>query len=417
MLSEKLYKISIEGILNNCKSARDNCLSGTMLASPSTSDPNYYFHWTRDSALTALLLVRLLNKLPQYYKQIYDVICSYVFHEIATIQKNNKEYYAEPKYFVDGNRYDEPWGRPQNDGPAIRGYALVEFAFYQLKNENTRFIEEHLVDFPNKKGILYSDFEFVAKNYDKTGFDVWEEVEGHHYFTSEFQYQFIKKFSQLATIFGDIDTQHKCRKVLVNMRKFLDKYYQNHWLSSVEVVNHSSESRQWLDFANILAYNYCNLFWSPFLHSHIGPTINEIAKQNIEKFGVQHNIILFGRYKEDMYYQGPPWILLTIGFAQWLKRVDKMIKTDPTIKQEDWFQNLQQIIENVVFNESTSHDWIENNFSSLTTLYIRNMEKLLHIIHQKNNGFHESFYQQSLEGMSANNLTWSYASYLHFFIE
>jgi hypothetical protein len=38
-------------------------------------------------------------------------------------------------------------------------------------------------------------------------------------------------------------------------------------------------------------------------------------------------------------------------------------------------------------------------------------------IHQKNGGFHESFDKDTLEGLSAKKLTWSYASYLHFYIE
>jgi len=65
-----LKKIAIDGILSNCKSAFDNCLPGTMIASPSTVDPDYYYHWTRDAALTSLLLIRLLSKLPQYGKEI-----------------------------------------------------------------------------------------------------------------------------------------------------------------------------------------------------------------------------------------------------------------------------------------------------------------------------------------------------------
>jgi len=412
---DELYKISIEGILQNCKSTVDNCLCGTMLASPSSENPDYYYHWTRDAALTALLLIRLLNKLPEYNKQIYDVVSSYVFHEIATIQKNPLEYYSEPKYYVNGNRYDKPWGRPQNDGPAIRGYALVEFAFFQLKNENTRYIKEHLVDFNKKTGIIYQDFLFVIQNYDKPSFDVWEEINGFHYMTSEFQYQFIKKFSQLASIFSDNETTNKCQKVLVKMRKFLDQFYNHHWQSTVSPINVPESSRKWEDFANILAYNYCNLFWNPYLNSHIGPTINNIARDNISKYGTEYGVILCGRYMEDQYYNGPCWILLTIGFAQWLKRVNKMIKIDPNIKRNNWFTQLQEIIESVVINDTSSFE--NTDFNSLIEIYNKNLEKLLKNILQKNNGFHESFNQSNLQGISANNLTWSYAAYLHHFIE
>jgi len=414
-----LKKIAIDGILSNCKSAFDNCLPGTMIASPSTVDPDYYYHWTRDAALTSLLLIRLLSKLPQYGKEIYDTIVSYVFHEIATVQKNSLEYYAEPKYYVSGLRYEKDWGRPQNDGPAIRGYSLCEFAFYQLKNENTHFITQHLVDFKSKNGIIYQDFLFVLNHYEDVSFDLWEEIKGHHYFTSEFHYQFIKKFSQLADIYSEIDIVSKCRKLMVKIRKHLDMFYSKNsskWIATVIPTNVPEHHRQWEDFGNILVYNYTQLFWNPYLHSHIGPTINKIASENIQKFGKKHGVILCGRYIEDLYYEGPPWILLTIGFAQWLKRVKKMLDLDGSIRKEKWFQELHEIIKDVVIHDDESFD-DDNNFSVLVSKYKRNLEKLLMSIHQKNGGFHESFDQETLEGLSAKKLTWSYASYLHFYIE
>ncbi|CAK9018700.1 unnamed protein product [Durusdinium trenchii] len=35
---------------------------------------------------------------------------------------------GEPKYFVNGSVYNKPWGRPQNDGPALAGVFLAELA-------------------------------------------------------------------------------------------------------------------------------------------------------------------------------------------------------------------------------------------------------------------------------------------------
>ena len=32
---------------------------------------------------------------------------------------------GEPKINIDGSPYNEPWGRPQNDGPALRGINMI----------------------------------------------------------------------------------------------------------------------------------------------------------------------------------------------------------------------------------------------------------------------------------------------------
>lgn len=35
---------------------------------------------------------------------------------------------GEPKYYVNGQVYTGPWGRPQRDGPALRATTLMKFA-------------------------------------------------------------------------------------------------------------------------------------------------------------------------------------------------------------------------------------------------------------------------------------------------
>lgn len=41
---------------------------------------------------------------------------------------------GEPKYNVDGTRYNGNWGRPQRDGPALRAIALITYSNWLASN-------------------------------------------------------------------------------------------------------------------------------------------------------------------------------------------------------------------------------------------------------------------------------------------
>ena len=384
-----MEKICLKHILDNIKSLP--CAPGTIIASPTTSDPDYYYHWTRDAALTILCLVRLLNQtgFQNEHQEIYDNILSYIFHEINLVQ-NYPQDLGEPKFYVDGKPYDKPWGRPQNDGPPIRGYALTEFAFYQLKMGNPNFIEKHLLNFSSKKGIIYQDYEFVKENFDKNSFDLWEEVLGKHYFTLEMTYQFLKNLKKLSSIYQENDLTNEISIYLMKTKELLGLFYQNHWVSSIDIQN--DHQRQWIDFANVLAFNYSNIYYSPFINSHIGPTVLKIVRENKEKFGLIQEIIPLGRYQEDVYYQGPPWILLTLGFGQFLKRLEKL---SSICQFEMWYEEL---------------------INEIGKDYFIKLEKFIETFYLKNKNLSES-YDKDLKDLSAKHLTWSYSSFLFYFME
>lgn len=382
-------KICLKHILKNIKSLP--CSPGTIIASPSTSDPDYYYHWTRDAALTVLCLVRLLSnqEFENEHQEIYDNVLSYIFHEIDLV-RNYPSDLGEPKFYVNGKPYDKPWGRPQNDGPPIRGYALTEFAFYQLKKGNPQFINKNLINFDEYEGILLKDYEFIKHNFDKNSFDLWEEVLGKHYFTLEMTYQFLKNLKKLCNIYQENILVNEISMYLIKTKELLNEFYQKYWFSSIDIQN--DHQRQWIDFANILAFNYSNINYNPFLNSHIGPTVLKIVRENKEKFGLIEGIIPFGRYKEDVYYQGPPWILLTIGFAQFLKRLQKV---SLIINLDSWYHEL---------------------LSEIGEDYHNKLEKFIEKFYIKNNNLSESF-DKNLTDISAKHLTWSYSSYLFYSLE
>lgn len=49
----------------------------------------------------------------------------------------NGEGLGEPKFMVDGTRFNGAWGRPQRDGPALRAIALMTYCNWLIENGQT----------------------------------------------------------------------------------------------------------------------------------------------------------------------------------------------------------------------------------------------------------------------------------------
>src|SRR4051812_35506830 len=109
--------------------------NGAVIASPDESTPNqnYYFHWTRDGALTMNVVVGFYqNALTDERRGEYGRILR---EYVRFSRKNQKDPKAatltglgEPKFRIDGTAFTDDWGRPQNDGPALRTITLSRWA-------------------------------------------------------------------------------------------------------------------------------------------------------------------------------------------------------------------------------------------------------------------------------------------------
>ena len=50
--------------------APEGTLPGTVIASPSRQDPDYFFHWVRDGALTMAVVLELAKRFPEMSRAI-----------------------------------------------------------------------------------------------------------------------------------------------------------------------------------------------------------------------------------------------------------------------------------------------------------------------------------------------------------
>ena len=93
---------------------------GSIIASPS-KDPDYNFHWVRDAAIVMKGIITLYNDDNQNQKY-KNIMRKYIETELIHIQHHA----AEPKFNIDKTPYTGEWGRPQNDGPALRGIVCLQ---------------------------------------------------------------------------------------------------------------------------------------------------------------------------------------------------------------------------------------------------------------------------------------------------
>jgi glucoamylase len=129
--------ISIQGVLSNIGGLNSSLVAGaspgTVVASPSTVNPDYFYTWTRDSALTYTMLIdELIFGNLTLRKTIEDYTTAQAVLQTVTNPSGSLwpagDGLGEPKFYTNLTRYDGTWGRPQRDGPALRAIAFMTLA-------------------------------------------------------------------------------------------------------------------------------------------------------------------------------------------------------------------------------------------------------------------------------------------------
>ncbi|KAJ5676556.1 glycosyl hydrolase family 15 [Penicillium maclennaniae] len=145
--------IALQGVLYNVGANGTNVAgasSGVVVASPSKSNPNYYYTWTRDADLTLAMVV---ESFIAGETSLETVIQQYIAAQ-ATVQtisspsggSSDGAGLGEPKFNVNLTALLKgDWGRPQRDGPALRASALIAYGNYLVSAEkDLRFFRDLL---------------------------------------------------------------------------------------------------------------------------------------------------------------------------------------------------------------------------------------------------------------------------------
>ena len=126
--------------------------SGFVVAAPTNTNPNYYYHWQRDAGISMHTLQ--YTDQTTSFETYFQNYVSWVQYVQSENDPNGINVLGEPKFNPDGSVFSGGWCRPQNDGPASRSIALIQFANYLLDNGQKDYVIKNLYN-PNSTSSEY----------------------------------------------------------------------------------------------------------------------------------------------------------------------------------------------------------------------------------------------------------------------
>jgi glucoamylase len=382
---------------------------GFIVASPSKSDPDYYYHWVRDAALVMNFIFEYEKDQSKKIKFFKDYVGLERIHQ----SKSKIADQGEPKFYTTTEPFQGPWGRPQNDGPAIRALANIKFAELLLQRSSPAISELYKSELPATTPIKI-DLEYVSHQWKNPDFDLWEEVHGAHFFTRVVQLNSLEKGAALAKTLGDADAakwyHSQAELIQRSMNKFWDAK-KDYVVATVDQVGGRNEKVSQMD-ASVILGSFFRPLKTDF--SITDPKILKTFFKITETFQKLYSInqvsdqtlisnttwpalgVAIGRYPEDVYYGGHPWYLLTSTFAEFCYRQAVAIK-----QKKQGFVKMPNGL-----------PWIKNNkaedWKSLGDQFLARV-----LYHAGPQGeLAEQFDRKNGRPLSAVHLSWSYSAYL-----
>ena len=204
-----ISNIAINKIIENYKLSN---IKGMIVASPSSSPP-YQYHWVRDASIIMNVIIK--HYLKTKGNNLFLMIINYIENSAQIQNLNTLTGLGEPKVNIDRTSFNDSWGRPQNDGPALRGINMIKI--YKL------LIDDKYINISNiVLSIITKDCNYILNNYNKICFDLWEEINGWHFYTRMVQLKFL---IDCLNIDEDIlKINHKSINIVIN--KLIEKKKQ-----------------------------------------------------------------------------------------------------------------------------------------------------------------------------------------------
>ncbi|KAG5421358.1 SGA1 [Candida metapsilosis] len=440
---------SLHAILQNINS------DGVIVASPSRQNPNYYYQWIRDSAITVRTLISYLEDLyesnanvSQLSNQVANLIELYVLNSYCLQRTPNRSGnfsnwagLAEPKFNVDMTAFDDSWGRPQRDGPGLRAMTIIQFVDY-LNRTNNEVSHPELKDLKYiYKEIIKPDLQYICQYWNETGFDLWEEVDSIHFFTSLVQLKALQMGIRWSRYFNDEEGGFTSR--LVDSFDILKRHVNDDFGFTSLETNHVVESPQLLesgerfglDIASILAVIYTHenddkeeqteeaqsrpipfTLFNPYVLNSISGLIFDMRQRypiNENRFGVA-----LGRYPEDVYNgvgtsEGNPWFIATATASEFIYQfIYNLQSRKSSLKINDanrqFFQPLINITESEYILEYNTTDF--NSVVSKLTAYADSFLDVVRTHTDSQGRMSEQFNKYTGYMQGAKDLTWSYSA-------
>jgi glucoamylase len=408
---------------------------GSVVASPVLAaydpDPDYFFHWFRDSAIIidALRVAlaegfadatsigrlrefvdfnRALRKLDgreflrqgHFRKEVQPSFLQYVRpdDEIAAIF--GEAVLAEARINPDGTLDFTRWARPQNDGPALQVLALTRWREAE-PNLDAR-LQAAMLE------LVISDLNFIASRATERSFDIWEEESGYHYYTQLVQAEAVARGADWLDEVGDAAQARHCRSVADALAASLGAYWSGkdgHYRSRLGVIGGGAPSKA-LDISVILGVLHAGRVAGT--HSLIDPRAQATLAALEDLFDAEYALNherppnqgpAMGRYAKDAYYGGNPWYLATLAAAEFYFKLAIVLRLGGEIAATD---------DNARFRERMGGDSPAKAAFERGDMFMRTVQAYA----PPTGDLSEQFDRATGAQTSAKRLAWSYAAFI-----
>ena len=414
--------------------------SGSVLASPALAhydpDPDYFFHWFRDSAIVIDALrvalvagyaeaasVARFHEFLQFTRSLHAINGSEFLRRSnfrARVQPAFLQYLrpdaeiaalsgdavsADVRVNADGTPDFIRWSRPQTDGPAMRCLALLRWRaqFEDLEADASRraLLGE----------LIGSDLAFTRARVRLPSSGVWEEDSGYHYYTQLLQAEALRRGAEWLEELGESDEARVSRVAAEETRARLDGY----WCESAgfyrACVTAEPGDRRALDSAVVLAVLHGGRAHGA--HSVLDPRAQATLGALEELFEARYAInrerppdrgAALGRYADDRYYGGGAWFLTTLAAAEFYFRLAHALRAGarvPSAAANTRFR--QRLGTTELAGERAAVLAVERGDAIMRTVQAFTPES---------GDLSEQFDQGTGAQTSAKHLSWSYAAFI-----
>ncbi|KAG2193291.1 hypothetical protein INT47_008652 [Mucor saturninus] len=392
---------------------------GFIAASLSTSGPDYYYSWTRDSALVSYVMANDYNTTLKGDTTTVGLLKDYVTYSInAQSTSTACNCLGEPKFNADGSSFTGAWGRPQNDGPAERASSFILIADSILKQSgDDTYVTGTL------KPAIFKDLDYVVSTWSDGCFDLWEEANGVHFYTLMVMRKGLIHGANFATRNGDATRASTYTTTANTLKTKIDTFWSGTYITVTQSLTGGVQKAGY-DVSTLIAANSGSLadgFYTPGSDKILATAVVVESKfSSLYDINVNAPSYLgtaIGRYPEDTYNgngngQGNPWYLATSAYAELYYRAIKewTLAGQVTVSSISlpFFKKFDTAAaEGTVYKVGTAA------FTAMTQNVALGADKFLSTVKNyalTNGSMSEQYERGSGKSTGARDLTWSHAA-------
>ncbi|HMH29142.1 MAG TPA: glycoside hydrolase family 15 protein [Steroidobacteraceae bacterium] len=336
---------------------------GSIVASPVLGaydpEPDYFFHWFRDSAVVIDALRILFQDEAmdgEFFSHFADFVRfslslqeldgsttsgspwrdsiasdyrQYVREEADLAAVHGEALLGETRVNPDGTLDISKWPRPQYDGPAMRAIVLLHW--------------QNAVRFENELGaavdaLLRADLRFTLRHWHEASFDIWEEEKGLHYYTLRASARALEAGADWFERRGERADATACRSDTKAILEILDGFWREDLqFYKSRILESQAPTAKELDISVIFAAIHAG--GDSATHSVRDPRMHATLARLEALFDTEYAInrnrgaargTAMGRYAGDVYYSGGAYYFSTLAAAEFCFRAAAQ---SPAMKQ------------------------------------------------------------------------------------